>query len=336
MTKPRVLITGGAGFIGVNAAEYFIKKGYRVSILDDLSRMGSNKNLSWLGRAYSGNFSFTKGDVTQDFPKLSRLADKADVILHLAAQTAVTTSVKDPRNDFSRNALGTLNILEATRRSKKRPLVIYSSTNKVYGGLEDLTVVEQKTRCAFKNLKTGVSESQSLDFHSPYGCSKGAADQYVRDYARIYDLDTVVLRQSCIYGPHQFGIEDQGWVAWFMIAALTGKPITIYGNGKQVRDILYISDLLDLYDLCIRNRKKVRGQIFNVGGGPDNTMSLLEFLPMLGKIKYSFDKVRPGDQPIYVSNISKAKKILGWRPRVGVKEGIAKIGKWVKENAKEF
>ncbi|HEY9582922.1 MAG TPA: GDP-mannose 4,6-dehydratase [Candidatus Paceibacterota bacterium] len=331
-----ILITGGAGFIGINASEYFIRKGYQVIIFDDFSRAGASVNLKWLGKKYPKKFNVVRASTVNDFPKLVHEVGKNDVVLHLAAQVAVTTSVTNPRDDFERNALGTFNVLEAVRLSKRKPLLIYSSTNKVYGGLENLGVAEKKIRYTFKNLPLGVSESQPLDFHSPYGCSKGSADQYVRDYSRIYNLDTAVFRQSCIYGPHQFGIEDQGWVAWFIIATNLGKQITIYGNGKQVRDVLFVDDLCRAYELVILKRKKVSGQIFNIGGGPSNTLSLLEFMPMLGPVKYKFSKTRPGDQPIFISDISKARKMLGWQPKVGVREGIKRITEWVKANKKEF
>ncbi|MEK7536062.1 MAG: GDP-mannose 4,6-dehydratase [Patescibacteria group bacterium] len=337
--KKRLLITGGAGFIGINAAEHFIKKGWFVIILDNYSRIGAKDNIAWLTGNYKGKFEVIVCDITRDLGKLKNAVTRVSAVLHLAGQVAVTTSVENPRDDFERNALGAFNVLEAIRNSKNRPTLLYSSTNKVYGGLEHEAVVEEKSRYSFKSLKFGVDETAPLDFHSPYGCSKGTADQYIRDYARIYDLDTVVLRQSCIYGPHQFGIEDQGWVAWFTIASLMDRPVKIYGNGKQVRDVLFVSDLTNLYDLCLRNIKKVRGEVFNVGGGQKNTMSLIEFMPKLEKItdkklSWKFGKVRPGDQPIFVADTRKAKKLLGWEPRVNIDAGLDKLAQWVKDNQK--
>ena len=332
----KILITGGAGFIGSNAAARALVRGDEVMVVDDLSRAGAELNLEWLRGI--GDFRFEMIDV-RDYRSLRALmaADKFDAIYHLAAQVAVTTSVTDPRDDFEVNALGTFNLLEAIRNSSQSPVVIFSSTNKVYGNLDDMPVAEKQTRYTFQGLKKTVSENQPLDFHSPYGCSKGSADQYARDYARIYGLKTVVMRQSCIYGPRQFGIEDQGWVAWFIIAVLTGKKITVYGNGKQVRDILYMDDLLDSFDAAIRNIEKCAGGIFNIGGGPENSVSLLEFFNLLEgitgkKIDYSFSDWRPGDQPIYISDITKAGKELGWQPQMAYKEGIKKLYDWVQEN----
>lgn len=332
----KILITGGAGFIGVNTAEYFLKKRDTVYIYDNLSRKGSSINLNWLKKNYP-KVNYVRGDLLK-FNSLEKIVRGKDVIIHLAGQVAVTTSVDNPRDDFKINALGTFNILEAMRLYAKNSILLYSSTNKVYGGLEDLKIVAKKTRYEFKNLPFGVSETQSLDFHSPYGCSKGAADQYVRDYSRIYGLKTVVFRQSCIYGPHQFGVEDQGWVAWFIIALLSNKKINVFGNGKQVRDILYIDDLIRAYDLAVKNINKTKGQIYNIGGGYKNTLSIWrEFGPMLErlfkrKFKVNFSKTRPGDQPIYVSNIKKAKKDFGWEPKIGVDEGVKKLFLWLKEN----
>ena len=251
---------------------------------------------------------------------LCRAAESADVIYHLASQVAVTTSVQDPRHDFEANALGTFNVLEAARLSGRRPIVLYASTNKVYGGMEDVAVVEGETGYSYRDYPYGIPETYPLDFHSPYGCSKGAGDQYVRDYARIYGLPTVVLRQSCIYGPRQFGVEDQGWVAWFLIAAVTGQPITIYGDGKQVRDVLWVDDLLDLYDMVIEQIDVAAGQVYNVGGGPGNTLAVWQELgPMLTRlmgdeIPVAHDDWRPGDQHIFVADIRKAERELGWRP----------------------
>ena len=334
MTK--ILITGGAGFIGVNSAEYFLNKGWEVVIFDNFSREGADLNRAFLEDNFKSGMEIVEGDIRTDTKLLTKLCDDSDVVLHLAAQVAVTTSLTDPRTDFDTNALGTFNVLEAVRASKNQPIILYASTNKVYGGLEDLPVEEGEKRYSFAGDREGVSEEQNLDFHSPYGCSKGAADQYVRDYSRIYGLRTVVLRQSCIYGPHQMGIEDQGWVAWFMIAAMLGKPVTIYGNGKQVRDLLYIDDLVAAYATCIEKIDTASGQIFNLGGGPGNTLSLIEFLNQMEEmgmeVNYSFGDTRPGDQPIFISDNSKAEKILGWKQETNVEQGLKKLLDWLKEN----
>ncbi|MBM3231158.1 SDR family NAD(P)-dependent oxidoreductase [Candidatus Peregrinibacteria bacterium] len=339
--RSTILITGGAGFIGVNAAERFLKKGWNVVVFDNFSRRGTEINRSYLEKNFSSGLEVVKGDILRDQNKLAELCERADVVLHLAAQVAVTTSVVQPREDFEINALGTFNVLEAVRQSKKRPSVIYASTNKVYGGLEDIGVDEGDQRYSFSGGLSGVSETQLLDFHSPYGCSKGAADQYVRDYARLYDMKTVVLRQSCIYGPHQMGIEDQGWVAWFMIASLFGKPVQIYGNGKQVRDLLYVDDLVDAYELCVEKMDALSGQVFNMGGGAGNTLSLLEFMDLLKNdlhmdIRYSFGKTRPGDQPIFISNNDKFTKKTGWKPRMDVRTGIGNLLQWLQDNQEQL
>ena len=336
------LITGGAGFIGSNYADRCISRGDQVVIFDNLSRHGADNNIKWLQQKHGkDSFKLIIGDVCK--PEEIRLAAKnADRIVHLAAQVAVTTSVTDPRNDFQINAMGTFNTLEAARASGKNPSFIYSSTNKVYGGMEDVKVVEGESRYDYATLPEGASEAQSLDFHSPYGCSKGCGDQYVRDYYRIYGLPTTVFRQSCIYGLRQFGVEDQGWVAWFIIAAITGKPITIYGNGKQVRDILFVDDLLNAYDAALTQPEKAAGQIFNVGGGRSNTISVwTEFAPMLEKllgrkIPVAWGDWRPGDQPVFISDIRKAKQILGWSPKVSAQEGVERLFDWVKENQDLF
>ncbi len=333
----RTIITGGAGFIGCNAAARYIRQGDEVIVLDNLSRPGADLNLSWLNGI--GAFEFIEGDI-RDYGLLKDIfsrEEKIDSVLHLAAQVAVTTSVTDPRNDFEVNALGTFNVLESIRESGTSPAFLFSSTNKVYGNLDDMPVRQEKSRYSFGGDKQAVREDQSLDFHSPYGCSKGSADQYVRDYSRIYGLKTVVMRQSCIYGPRQFGIEDQGWVAWFVIAALTGKKITVYGDGKQVRDILYMDDLLDSFDAAIRNIDRCAGKVFNIGGGPENTISLLEFLDLLEEffgrtIDYTFADWRPGDQKIYVSDIARASRELAWEPKVSNREGIRRLYDWVSEN----
>ena len=247
----KYLITGGAGFIGSNYVHRLLKRGEKVTIYDNFARAGAPRNLDWLKQEFGENaFDVVVGDV-RDADRIAESAKGADVIVHLAGQVAVTTSVINPRDDFESNAFGTFNVLEAARLSGRNPIFIYASTNKVYGGMEDVELFEEPTRWRYKDLVNGCPETQPLDFHSPYGCSKGTGDQYVRDYARMYGLRSIVFRQSCIYGPRQFGIEDQGWVAWFIIAAAMRRNITIYGDGKQVRDILYVDDLLNGYDLAI-------------------------------------------------------------------------------------
>lgn len=336
------LITGGAGFIGSNYADRCISRGEKVVIFDNLSRHGAKTNLDWLRQKHGEkSFQLVVGDV-RHAEEIKAAAHEARRIVHLAAQVAVTTSVTDPRNDFEINAMGTFNTLEAARLSGNHPSFVYSSTNKVYGGMENVKVIEKETRYDYADLPLGASEEQILDFHSPYGCSKGTGDQYVRDYARIYDLPTTVFRQSCIYGLRQFGVEDQGWVAWFIIAAITGHPISIYGNGKQVRDILFVDDLLNAYDAALQHPDKAAGQIFNVGGGRENTISVwLEFAPMLEKllgkkIEVSWGDWRPGDQPVYISDIRKAQQVLGWSPKISAQEGITRLFNWVKENRSLF
>ncbi|MDO9545987.1 MAG: GDP-mannose 4,6-dehydratase, partial [Pelolinea sp.] len=312
MTK-KILITGGAGFIGSNYACRRILNGDEVTIFDNLSRDGAKENLQWIASSINGKpFQFVEGDV-RDFNKLKETVEKKDIIVHLAAQVAVTSSVNDPQFDFNVNAGGTFNVLESARQCENNPIIIYASTNKVYGEIEGIEVKEDKSRYSFEQLPLGISEKQLLDFHSPYGCSKGCGDQYVRDYSRIYNIPTVVFRQSCIYGTRQFGIEDQGWVAWFVIAAVLGKQVSIYGDGKQVRDLLFINDLLNVYDLAIEKIDKAQGQIFNIGGGIENSISIWkEFGPILEKIHGKNIPIeikgwRPGDQKIYISDISKAK-----------------------------
>jgi CDP-paratose 2-epimerase len=336
------LVTGGAGFIGSNYVERLIKRGEKVVVYDNLSRAGAPRNLAWLQETFGKDaFRLVTGDV-RDAALLAEIAREADVILHLAAQVAVTTSVTDPRSDFEVNALGTFNVVEAARLSERKPVVLYTSTNKVYGGMENVKVVERATRYEYESLPQGCPESQPLDFHSPYGCSKGTGDQYVRDYHRIYGLPTVVFRQSCIYGPRQFGVEDQGWVAWMIIAAVTGKQIGIYGDGKQIRDLLYVDDLLNAYDAAVAGIDKAAGQVYNLGGGPANTMSIwTEFGPMLEKllgrpIPVKRGDWRPGDQKVFVADIHKAGQELGWKPKIGVEEGVKRLFEWVKENKALF
>ena len=337
----KILITGGCGFIGINLALYFLKKGCEVIVIDNLSRKGSELNAKLLAKENkTKRIKLVVGaDVTRDFNILQSLIcdDKVDVIIHTAAQVAVTSSVADPVFDFDINARGTLNILEAARSSPEKPIFIYTSTNKVYGKMEDIKVKEKKTRYEYKNKPYGISELQNLDFHSPYGCSKGCADQYVRDYYRIYGLSTIVFRQSCIYGRHQFGIVDQGWISYLTMSALFEKPITIYGNGKQVRDVLFMDDLGRAFELAIKNIDKTKGQIYNIGGGPAYTVSLLEFICLLEKmlsrkVEIEFADWRPGDQKIYISDIRKARRDFNWKPKIGLVQGLKKMIEWTEKN----
>jgi CDP-paratose 2-epimerase len=334
-----VLITGGAGFTGANFASHYLNNGHKVVVFDNLSRKGSLENLEWLKQnANARNLEFVAGDIRFPPAVLQAIVERSDALFHFAAQVAVTTSVTDPRNDFEINALGTFNMLELVRASKgKKPPFFYSSTNKVYGGMEDVATVEGKDRYSYRDLPEGIPESRGLDFHSPYGCSKGCADQYVRDYSRIYGLPAVVLRQSCIYGYRQFGIEDQGWVAWFLIAAVLGKPLTIFGNGKQVRDVLFIEDLIAAYEMAWASIGKTSGGVYNIGGGPANTISLLDLLGFLARecslpVPVTYSDWRPGDQPVFVSDIRKAKDDFGWYPRVDWTSGVRKLVDWVRDN----
>jgi CDP-paratose 2-epimerase len=335
------LITGGAGFIGSNLADHYLSAGEQVTILDNFSRPGSELNLAWLKSRHGNRFATVRADIRRLDRALVEAAGNADVVFHLAAQVAVTTSVTDPRHDFEVNALGTFNVLEAVRQAASRPVVVYSSTNKVYGKLADLGIVERHGRYTYETLTGGVAEDRPLDPYSPYGCSKCAGDQYVVDYGRIYGLKTVVFRQSCIYGPRQFGMEDQGWLAWFAIRALQRKPVTIYGDGKQVRDVLYVGDLIAAYDAAVRHIDTTAGRAYNIGGGPENTLSLLALVEALnskfGRQLYcSFDDWRPGDQPVFISSIDKAKNDFGWQPRIGVAEGLERLINWVKGHHQLF
>jgi CDP-paratose 2-epimerase len=335
MTK-RVLVTGGAGFVGSNLTDNLLTDGFDVTIFDALVRAGGEENLAWL-RRHSNRLHFVRGDV-RDIEAVKDAVADVDVIYHLAAQVAVTSSVSDPRSDFETNALGTLNVLEAARESGRQPIIVFTSTNKVYGGMEDVPVVEEYSRFRFTECPHGISETQPLDFHSPYGCSKGAADQYVRDYGRIYGLPTVVLRMSCIYGPRQFGTEDQGWMAHFIISALTKRSIRIYGNGKQLRDVLFVDDVVRAFRLVTDRIDRAAGEVFNIGGGPSNTISVwAEFGQLMAElagrdISVNFDDWRPGDQPCYVSDIRKARELLDWRPLIDKETGFRRLWEWASSN----
>jgi CDP-paratose 2-epimerase len=314
----RVLITGGAGFLGVNAAVHLINEGWHTTVLDNLSRPGTERNLKWLISRHPTRTTFIKEDV-RNAGALAAHVKNQDAILHLAGQVAVTTSLVDPSTDFDVNARGTLNLLEAVRVHNPEAPFVFASTNKVYGKLD--------------HNNAACKETQPIDFHSPYGCSKGAADQYVRDYARCFHMSTVVLRQSCIYGAHQYGTEDQGWVAHFVHSILNRRPLTIYGDGKQVRDLLDVRDLCALYSTVIEKIDATRGEIYNVGGGPPNQRNLLEVIDQIGELtnnkpQYSFADWREGDQTFYVSDITKAKKDLGWEPRVAFDIGLRDLVAW--------
>ena len=334
-----ILITGGAGFIGCNLSHYLLSKGEDVILFDNLSRLGSENNLAWLKKQNAiGRLNIIQGDIC-DFDALEKAVANADIVYHLAGQVAVTTSLENPRSDFNNNILGTFNLLEAIRLSEHKPILVCASTNKVYGELLGINIIENATRYECPDNPHGISELQPLDFYSPYGCSKGAVDQYVHDYSRSYSLPTVVFRMSCIYGPRQFGTTHQGWLAHFMLATAKGDPITIYGNGKQVRDILYIDDLVKAFYLAGNNINITKGKIYNVGGGPENTISIWsEFNDLLYNItgnetpQINYADARVGDQCYYVSDIRKIKKDLNWEPKVNVQDGMEKLWEWALSN----
>jgi CDP-paratose 2-epimerase len=334
------LITGGAGFVGTNLADRLLSEGKSVMIFDNLSRDGVRSNLSWLQSKHPQNLQVMIADV-RDVDAVTTAVEHATHIFHFAAQVAVTTSLTNAFHDFEVNARGTLNVLEAIRKSSHQPPIFFTSTNKVYGDLLDLGMVMNGTRYHPENLhfrKHGINEQRNLDFHSPYGCSKGVADQYILDYARTFGIKSVVFRMSCIYGPHQFGNEDQGWVAHFLIQSLKNKPITLYGDGKQVRDILFVEDLVNAFMLAAENIEHVSGNAFNMGGGTHNTISLIELIDLIGKIadekpNVVFDEWRPSDQKYYVSDFNKFSAATGWSPKVGTVEGVTRLYEWLNENA---
>lgn len=331
-----ILITGGAGFVGANTAAYYLKKGKKVTIFDNFYRKGVKKNITWLKENYpKNNLTVIEGDI-KNFSQIKKAVKKQDAIFHLAGQTAVTVSINNPRADFEANALGTFNVLEAVREINPKAIVLYSSTNKVYGVMGRVNTGKRGKRY-YSIESPHIGESEILDFYSPYGCSKGAGDQYTHDYARIFGLKTIVFRQSCIYGAHQFGVEDQGWVSHFTNKAIKGETITIFGNGKQVRDMLYIQDLVEAFDKAIKRTSVTSGEVYNIGGGVDNTMSLLELIEYLQdltgkKIKLKYSPARPGDQKVYISDISKAKRDFNWKPKIGVEEGVKLLYFWLKES----
>jgi CDP-paratose 2-epimerase len=332
--KP-ILITGGAGFIGTNLAHRLLSAGVPVIVLDNLSRPGVDDNLRWLRTLYPRLLQVEIADI-RDAAALARIVPNVSAIYHFAAQTAVTTSLLDPAQDFDVNAGGTLQLLEAVRACDPAPTLLYTSTNKVYGGLDDVALRQTSRRYEPLDPKLaarGISERRPLDFHTPYGCSKGTADQYVLEYARGYGLPATLFRMSCIYGPHQCGTEDQGWVAHFAIRAIEGQPISIYGDGMQVRDLLFVEDLVDALLLAREHIGELAGQAFNIGGGPRNVASLLDVLEQIehlhGAIEVDFGDWRPSDQRYYVSDFGKFEQATGWRPQIDVAQGIARLYAWL-------
>lgn len=345
----RILITGGAGLVGSHAAEFFAKENakHKIIVLDNLMRsqiFGYEKDsveFNWNYLKQFKNIERIKGDVrsVQDVKKA--LGKGVDVVIHTAGQPGVPSSVRMPKEDFSINAFGTLNVLEETRKKSKDAVIIYCSTNKVYGeNVDALKLEEKEKRFVFKDVR-GVNEAMLTDLtgHTPYGVSKLVGDLYVQEYSYIYKMKTAVFRMSCTYGTRQFGFEDQGWVAWFIIATLFNKPITIYGNGKQVRDMLYADDLVDAFNRFIKS--DLKQGLFNIGGGPDNTISLLEFLDQIKLItgkspKVTFSDWRPSDQKVYITDTSKLENALGWKINTKVKDGIRFLSQWIKENESYF
>ena len=332
----RALITGGAGFVGTNLADRILSDGGRVIVLDNLSRAGVQENLRWLTERHGTALDVEIADL-RDRGVVARAVGAADHVFHLAAQVAVTTSLDEPMHDAAVNLQGTLNVLEAARARTTPPTLLFASTNKVYGRLGDIELVERATRHepAEPALRgRGVGEDRPLQFCTPYGCSKGAADQYVLDYARSYGLATVVFRMSCIYGPHQFGNEDQGWVAHFLIRALEDRPISVFGDGKQVRDVLFVEDVVAAMQSAQENAQRLAGRAFNIGGGPRNCLSLLELLELIEELRgqppaVDFGPWRQGDQRYYVSDTSHFTAATGWRPRVLPRDGVRRLHAWL-------
>ncbi len=332
------LITGGAGFVGANLAHRLLAEGERVLVFDNLSRPGVERNLAWLQESHPHGLDVMVADV-RDAAAVERAVARADHVFHFAAQVAVTTSLVDPREDFAVNAAGTLNVLEAARAQPAPPSLVMTSTNKVYGGLEDVALQLKGARYTPVDAQVashGIAETRPLDFHSPYGCSKGTADQYVHDYARSYGLRTVVFRMSCIYGWRQFGTEDQGWVAHFLLRALAGEPITLFGDGRQVRDILFVDDLVEAFVRARRNIDALAGRVFNIGGGPRNVISLLELIDMIEALDRrrpatAHEDWRTGDQRYYVSDTRAFESATGWRPAVDARQGVERLHGWLRE-----
>jgi CDP-paratose 2-epimerase len=335
MRRTYTLITGGAGFIGSNLADALLHDGEPVLILDNLSRAGVERNVEWLRAEHGSRLRVEVGDVT-DEALVQALVRDAKAVYHLAAQVAVTTSLDDPMLDLQSNLMGTFHLLETVRALPAPPPLLFTSTNKVYGGLGGVPVEKEGERYRYADGRGGIDEGTPLDFHSPYGCSKGAADQYVRDYARIYGLPTLVFRLSCVYGRRQFGTEDQGWVAHFARSLLAGSPITLYGDGHQVRDILWIDDLVTAMREGMRRIDRLGGEVFNLGGGPRNAVSVRQVIDRLAEITGREVPVRtapwrPADQRIYVTGTGHAERLLGWRPTVGWRQGLERLVDWLEE-----
>jgi CDP-paratose 2-epimerase len=328
----RAVVTGGAGFIGTNLVSRLVEDGLEVVVLDSLVRPGSERNLVWLERTYGPAVEFVRGDV-RDAQVVRRAVRGADGVFHLAAQVAVTTSLDDPVDDFDVNVRGTLTLLEELRRLDIPPFLLFTSTNKVYGALPDIPLELDGGRWlpSDPSLRaSGLDEKRPLDFCTPYGCSKGAADQYVLDYAKSFGLETVVFRMSCIYGPHQNGTEDQGWVAHFAIRALNDQPVTVYGDGQQVRDLLYVDDLLDAMQLAYEHRGSLAGKAFNMGGGPANAVSVGEVLELIGATSVERAEERAGDQRYYVADTRRFHSATGWSPFLAADDGIEQLVRWLR------
>lgn len=339
MAGNKALIVGGAGFVGSNIADILLSSGRGVIVYDDLSRKGVRHNLEWLKERHGKRMEYIKGDISRPIVEVKN-AD-IDRVYHLAAQVAVTTSVELPVRDFEINALGTLNVLEFARKLKSDPVMIYTSTNKVYGGLASVPVVKKKTRYEYKLLKNGIDEKMPLNPCTPYGCSKAVGDVYVQDYYKSYGLKTVTFRMSCIYGPRQFGTVDQGWIAHIITSVLLNRPVTVYGDGKQVRDILFISDLANAFGLATKKIETTKGKAYNMGGGPKNTTSVIELISFLeklrkGKIDLAFDDWRPSDQKAFYCDTGRAKRDFGWRPAVKREDGVRMLHDWISGNLRLF
>jgi CDP-paratose 2-epimerase len=331
-----VVITGGAGFVGTNLADRLLDEGRHVTLLDSLARPGVEQNRRWLEGKHGRRVTFVAADVRDPAAVRAAVSD-ADAVFHFAAQVAVTTSIDDPRGDFDVNLLGTLTLLEELRRLRRPVPLLFTSTNKVYGALPDVPlerVVDRWLPVDRRLREHGVDESRPLEFCTPYGCSKGGADQYVLDYAKTFGLPAVVFRMSCIYGEHQHGNEDQGWVAHFVLRALAGAELTVYGDGAQVRDVLFASDLVDAMVRVVEDVDRHAGSVFNVGGGPDHTLSLLELLDLIDDLgcpapAVTFAEERAGDQRWYVSDTARLREATGWQPLVDVERGVDALYRWL-------
>jgi CDP-paratose 2-epimerase len=335
-----VVITGGCGFVGTNLAHRLMEMGQRVLVYDNLSRPGVERNLEWLAGTHPDLLEVEIGDVRESRP-LGRAIGHASHVFHFAAQVAVTTSLADPLDDFEVNARGTLNVLEAIRKAASRPPLLFTSTNKVYGDLAEVELEQGESRYRPLDATTrehGISEERLLSFHSPYGCSKGAADQYVIDYARSYSMPATVFRMSCIYGPHQYGNEDQGWVAHFVLRALNGESIVLFGDGRQIRDLLFVDDLIDAMLRIRLHLSQLAGRAFNIGGGTQNTSSLVELIAMIEekigrRVVVEYDEWRAGDQRYYVSDTRRFREVTAWEPQVGLGRGVELLIDWLEAHA---